>query len=191
MAKKVDKDSARHAELHARLHREEILTSRRCGCFLCEKTFSPLAITSWVCDGATALCPTCGTETGIGDASGYRVTRALLAEMNWYWFRPMTFADDSVAAESTELRVMFDIVRAHGHCSNHRDNVLASDTCGCFYCKRTFPPSAITDWIDDDPATGLGQTAMCPCCDIDAVIGSASGYPITSTFLHAMHERWF
>jgi hypothetical protein len=34
-------------------------------------------------------------------------------------------------------------------------------------------------------------TADCPRCGIDAVIGSASGFPITSEFLSSMNGRWF
>jgi hypothetical protein len=36
-----------------------------------------------------------------------------------------------------------------------------------------------------------GQTALCPKCGIDAVIGSASGYPISREFLAEMHRHWF
>jgi len=43
----------------------------------------------------------------------------------------------------------------------------------------------ISEWIDD------GQTALCPKCEIDSVIGTASGFPITHEFLMRMHEHWF
>ena len=48
-----------------------------------------------------------------------------------------------------------------------------------------FRPQAIWEWIDDD------QTAMCPYCGIDSVIGSASGYPLTRDFLERMASHWF
>jgi hypothetical protein len=38
---------------------------------------------------------------------------------------------------------------------------------------------------------GVGQTALCPRCGIDAVIGSASGYPITQDFLQRMRADCF
>ncbi|WP_263356945.1 cytoplasmic protein [Acidicapsa ligni] len=78
-----------------------------------------------------------------------------------------------------------DLDAAHKHSSRHRAEVEASTVCGCFYCLSTFPPTAITGWIDD------GQTALCPRCPVDAVLGSASGLPITSDFLERMHNRWF
>lgn len=82
-----------------------------------------------------------------------------------------------------------DHIRAHRHSIRHRDEVLASDVCGCFYCLAIFEPTQIDRWIDQ--ADGVGQTALCPECGIDSVVGSASGYPVTKAFLQAMHEHWF
>lgn len=78
-----------------------------------------------------------------------------------------------------------DHVRAHRHCSLHRAEIESSAVCGCFYCFSIFPPSDIVEWIDD------GQTAVCPKCPVDSVIGSASGFPITAEFLQRMHDHWF
>lgn len=78
-----------------------------------------------------------------------------------------------------------DLVAAHAHSSDHRVQVLASKACGCFYCRRTFSPEEIGEWIDDD------QTALCPKCGIDSVIGDRSGYQLSDEFLRAMRARWF
>jgi hypothetical protein len=49
-----------------------------------------------------------------------------------------------------------------------------------------FPPTEIKEWCDD------GNTAICPRCGIDSVIGDASGFPITSPdFLARMNHYWF
>ena len=81
---------------------------------------------------------------------------------------------------------MPDAVRsAHGHSANHRPEVMSSDTCGCFHCEKTFQPAEIIDWVDD------GKTALCPRCGIDSVIGSASGFPLTQSFLSEMNRYWF
>jgi hypothetical protein len=80
---------------------------------------------------------------------------------------------------------MDDTTAAHQHCRRHRAAVLASGVCGCFYCQRSFPPAAIAGWVH------AGQTALCPLCGINAVLGDASGIPITAEFLAAMHHRWF
>ena len=78
-----------------------------------------------------------------------------------------------------------DQVTAHRHCILHRSELMDSDICGCFYCISTFPASEIEIWTDN------GQTAICPKCGIDSVIGSASGYPVDSLFLKKMHDHWF
>ncbi|HEX9936950.1 MAG TPA: cytoplasmic protein [Longimicrobium sp.] len=74
---------------------------------------------------------------------------------------------------------------AHGHSSLHRDEVLASESCACFYCLQHFPPGEITEWVDD------GETALCPRCGIDAVLGSAGPHPLTPELLRRMNEVWF
>jgi hypothetical protein len=79
---------------------------------------------------------------------------------------------------------------AHQHSSNHRKQVLESETCGCFYCLSIYPPSEITEWVDENQ-TGVGQTALCPKCGIDSVIGSKSGVPINREFLSCMKQTWF
>lgn len=80
---------------------------------------------------------------------------------------------------------LINVVDAHRFASKHRAQVESSDQCGCFYCLQTFSPSAITQWTDDQ------QTALCPQCGIDAVLGSASGAPLTPAFLRKMHSHWF
>lgn len=82
-----------------------------------------------------------------------------------------------------------DIIAAHHHSSLHRDEVLASELCGCFYCTTVFPPAEVKKWIDK--SEGVGRTALCPRCGIDSVIGSKSGYSVTPEFLAAMHDHWF
>jgi hypothetical protein len=78
-----------------------------------------------------------------------------------------------------------DHIAAHEHCSINRVELERSEICGCFYCTAIFPPDEIHSWIDE------GRTSECPRCEIDAVIGSASGYPITREFLERMHAYWF
>jgi len=83
-----------------------------------------------------------------------------------------------------------DIRKAHSHCSNHRNELLASAKCGCFYCCAIFPQFEIGNWIDED-STGVGQTALCPKCGIDSVIGDKCGYDLSNKFLKRMHDYWF
>lgn len=78
-----------------------------------------------------------------------------------------------------------EVLAAHRHSARHREELGRSEICGCFCCCRVFAPSEIHEWVDDD------QTAICPHCGIDAVIGSASEYPINAGFLAMMGSYWF
>ncbi|HET7463713.1 MAG TPA: cytoplasmic protein [Longimicrobium sp.] len=78
-----------------------------------------------------------------------------------------------------------DVRAAHRFSSRHRAQVMASDLCACFHCRATFAPAEIEEWVDD------GQTALCPRCGIDAVLGSACPYPLTPAFLERMRRHWF
>ena len=91
---------------------------------------------------------------------------------------------------------------AHDHCYGNRSEVLASEVCGCFSCLEIFLPTDIVKWTEEyEPPLFEGNvltarpkiepTAICPKCDIDSVIGSRSGYPITIDFLSRLEERWF
>lgn len=77
------------------------------------------------------------------------------------------------------------ILAAHAHAAKHREELMASTHCGCFYRLQIFLPSEIEEWIADDTC------AVCPKCGIDSVIGDKSGYPITKQFLKSMHKYWF
>lgn len=52
-----------------------------------------------------------------------------------------------------------------------------------------FAPTEIFDWVDE--YAGVGQSAQCPRCGIDSVIGSGSGYTISLDFLAQMKAYWF
>jgi hypothetical protein len=78
-----------------------------------------------------------------------------------------------------------DLELAHKLSSHNRQQIAQSEVCGCFYCLAVFGPSEIEKWVDNN------DTALCPKCGIDSVLGSASGFPIGKKFLHRMKVRWF
>jgi len=69
---------------------------------------------------------------------------------------------------------MQDYIEAHAFSSNHRKELLKDYKCGCFSCLATFHPKEIVEWIDEN-----NNTAICPYCGIDSIIGGYSGHPIT------------
>jgi hypothetical protein len=74
--------------------------------------------------------------------------------------------------------------RLHRHTRANRMELEASEVCGCIACERIYFPSEIVRWVDE-------ETAVCPHCGVDAVVGSASGIPIMPGVLRRAHERWF
>lgn len=89
--------------------------------------------------------------------------------------------------EHTQKYNLEFLMKAHDKSSSHKDEILSSELCGCFYCEQTFLPNEITEWIDEPKG---GQTAVCPKCGIDSVI--SSDLPITDkVFLDKMNDYWF
>lgn len=110
-----------------------------------------------------------------------RVRIATLNKHKSYWKGIQRDVDRALR----ELSVTEDHIAAHKWSGWNRSTLMKSDFCGCFYCLEVFPPNEIQDWTDD------GDTALCPKCGIDSVIGSVSGYPIQHEFLSKMHDHWF
>ena len=77
------------------------------------------------------------------------------------------------------------LIKAHRFCTHNRIQLEQDGICGCFYCLRIFHPAEIKSWL------AVENTALCPYCCIDSVIGESSGYPITPEFLQQMHDYWF
>ena len=91
-------------------------------------------------------------------------------------------SDDSKSVNQCS-NVKLDVVSAHKKSIYHRKLILASQLCGCFYCCKTFTPSAISQWVDK------GTTALCPYCSIDSVIKMEEGMDVV--FLEKMRDHWF
>lgn len=92
---------------------------------------------------------------------------------------------------------MNELLAAYRYTTNNWAQIQASKLCGCCNCMQIFPPDEITAWAGldldrvDDPAAVEQQTAMCPRCGNEAVLGDKSGYPINAPFLLRMNEAWF
>jgi hypothetical protein len=90
-----------------------------------------------------------------------------------------TFPDRILNPDETFIRCY----HASGHCAYNRAELMASDLVGCYYCLQVYLPTEIKKWEPD-------QTAICPHCGVDSVIGSASGFPINEQFLREMHNQY-
>lgn len=76
-------------------------------------------------------------------------------------------------------------IAAHQHASRHRAEIEASTRCACFFCFRKFASTDIKTWID------ANQTALCPGCGVDSVLGGASNQRLDDGFLRGMHTHFF
>jgi len=82
------------------------------------------------------------------------------------------------------------LIKAHIHSGMHRTEILKSEDCSCFYCLEIYSAEKIEEWVDEE--NEIGQTAICPFCGIDSVLGSASNLPITDiNFLKQMQTYFF
>jgi len=78
---------------------------------------------------------------------------------------------------------------AHKHSLYNREELLQSEVCGCFGCMRIFSPEKIKEWVDKDE-NNVGETALCPFCGMDSVMGDKSEFPMVKGFLKKMYEYW-
>jgi len=87
---KLLQDAHRHS-IH---NKEEIKRSNWCGCFHCLETFPAEDVDVWIDRdmafgnkvGSTALCPKCGVDSVVADASGFSLHNEFLREMSDFYF---------------------------------------------------------------------------------------------------------
>lgn len=72
--------------------------------------------------------------------------------------------------------------------TSNRKRLLESEVAACIYCLLEFPPSLVVEWCDEDEL-GIGQTALCPHCGVDSVVGFDG--PVDHGWLQQAHERDF
>lgn len=79
---------------------------------------------------------------------------------------------------------------AYTPASMHRYDLLNCNECGCYYCLSIFSPKEITEWCDTN-ASGIGLTAICPRCGVDAVIGARASDHVDPNYLQELRREGF
>jgi hypothetical protein len=74
------------AKMHASRHRAALEASTRCACFFCFRAFATTEIKAWIDGNTTALCPGCGVDAVLGDASGASISDGFLRKMHQHYF---------------------------------------------------------------------------------------------------------
>lgn len=82
-----------------------------------------------------------------------------------------------------------DYKKIHKFSIYNRTSINKSKKCGCFYCGSIYESKEILNWIDADES-GIGQTALCPKCGVDSVLGD-NDVKIDSETLMKMKKYWF
>ncbi|MGN0967121.1 MAG: cytoplasmic protein [Candidatus Coprovivens sp.] len=67
-------------------NKDLVKRSKICACFHCRTWFSSKEVNRWIPGEETAICPRCGIDSVIPDASGIQQDRDFVAEMHRYWF---------------------------------------------------------------------------------------------------------
>ena len=75
----------------------------------------------------------------------------------------------------------------HKYSISNKQSVLASNKCGCFFCKKIFDSNLISEsYINDEN----GETAICPFCGVDSILPD-SRVELSSELLEEMYLTWF
>lgn len=83
----TSEDMLRNAHHYSSHHRNELIASRECGCFDCQRIYLSVEVEEWADNGETAICPYCGTDAVIPNVKGVvKVTHKLLKVLNEKYF---------------------------------------------------------------------------------------------------------
>jgi hypothetical protein len=78
---------------------------------------------------------------------------------------------------------------ANMHATCNRAEIEKSTLCYCYCCCNSFGPDEIKEWINEFKL--IGETAICPKCGIDSVLGDSCGMDLTEEFLEELRKYWF
>lgn len=81
------KDEREMKRLHklSSKHVAAVKRSEKIGCYFCTRTFEASEIEEWVDKGATAICPNCGIDSILPDATA-PIDTDTLSKMMAFWF---------------------------------------------------------------------------------------------------------
>ena len=74
----------------------------------------------------------------------------------------------------------------HRQSIGNKARLADANHCGCFSCLSHFAVAKVEYWDDEDD-----QTAVCPHCGIDSVIGEYEDQRVPDDLLKAMNEEYF
>lgn len=141
------------------------------------------------------LSPDVNTALKVGRRHGepvlYQVASGRMARAGHPFYRSANGVWLAKAVPPEYLRKMrpgpAEVIQAHSFSAGNRAALRQDARCGCFSCGKVFDPAQIRDWLCDS----RGETAICPYCGGDSILGESAGCPLTPEFLQRMREYWF
>lgn len=73
------------------------------------------------------------------------------------------------------------------YATSNEKEIQKSKIAGCYFCLRVYPASEITDedYLVEE------RTAMCPHCQVNAVLPDTSGFELSTETLEKIHNYYF
>ena len=71
----------------------------------------------------------------------------------------------------------------HKHSSKNKFEILNSHKCACFHCFRIYDSTDVETFLKDNDGE---ETALCPVCTTDTIIGDASGFNLTDELIDTL-----
>ena len=142
-------------------NKDELQKSQLCGCTYCFKIFPAKKVESYIIENdkkETGQCPYCERDAIIGDASGYKLTDELIPAFE-------------------------ELKKIHNHSFKNKEELQKSKKCACFHCFKVFPVEEIEMYLPEKDGI---ETALCPYCVCDTIIGDASGYELTDDLIDVL-----
>lgn len=117
----------------------------------------------------------------IAEKGEYNIDLYELAMVKTY-LRSDSPEDEEAEFEIAQLN-MCDV--ANEFSMKNKKQLEKSETCGCFGCVKVFNPAEVTEFITGE------DTAVCPYCGTDSVLGDYSGFPVNEEFMQEMNDEMF
>ena len=137
------------------------------------------------------LARACAADTLLFD-SLYVPDSAMRVHLQAYLVEARSYSDAELCTYHSHLfqgllekKAVERIPEVHVHSSNNRAELAEGIEAACYHCRSIFKAEEVSEFIDG------GETALCPCCGIDAVLSETAGYPLNYMTLRALNRYWF
>ena len=92
----------------------------------------------------------------------------------------------NISCNNMELYSYEDYSKTSDKSIHNRCIIEKSKVAGCYYCLKLYDASLINEYVDIED-----DTAVCPYCHVDSVLGDADGLPKENTTIYLQYMRWY